>query len=351
MIRLALIVLIVAGTASADLPRIEVSADQHGFVRADTHEMFRPWGFNYDRNDASELLEEYWKQKWPDIVSDLQEMKALGANIVRIHLQFASFMDAPDKPNEENLQQLAKLCDLANEIGLYLDLTGLACYRKENVPNWYETMDDEHHWAAQANFWSAIAKTCADKPAIFAYDLVNEPAVPAEQRKPGDWLFGDFGTFWFCQFIALNGKDIDRNKMARDWTRKMSDAIRAHDKKHLITIGMLPLPGAFPLEAAAPELDYISVHIYPEKGKVDEALKTLNRFAVGKPVIIEETFPLRCSKEEEKEFLLKSRPTAAGVIGFYWGKPPQELKKSHKIADAFTADWLDIFQEINPNKP
>jgi hypothetical protein len=348
---LLILLCLLSAISRAELPRIEVSPDHQTFIRADTREVFHPWGFNYDRNDASRLLEECWKEKWSAVETDFHEMKKLGANIVRIHLQYASFMDAPDKPNESNLRQLAKLCDLANETGLYLDLTGLACYRKEKVPKWYDEMDDARRWAAQAHFWSVIAKTCADKPAIFDYDLVNEPAVPAEQRKPGDWLFGNLGGFWFCQFIALNGKDIDRNKMARDWTRKMSAAIREHDKAHLITIGMLPLPGAFPLEGAAPELDYISVHIYPEKGKVADALKTLKLFAVGKPLIIEETFPMSCSKEEENEFLLKSRPTAAGAIGFYWGKPPEELKKSRNIADAFTLAWLEIFQEINPNKP
>ncbi len=277
----------------------------------------------YDHNDNSQLIEEYWLDKWSEVESDFREMKTLGANIVRVHLQYAAFMDSVDQPNEANLAQLRKLCDLANETGLYLDLTGLACYRKEKVPAWFADLDQDHRWAAQAKFWSVIAKTCANKPAVFDYDLINEPAVPGEDRK--QWLEGHLGEFWYCQFITLHGKGADRKKIASDWTKQMSAAIREFDKTRFITIGMLPMAPAFPVDAVAPQLDYVSVHIYPSKGDVNGALKILDAFKVGKPIIIEETFPLSCGKEEEKEFILKSRPAAAGVIGFYWGKPPEEI--------------------------
>ena len=93
------------------------------------------------------------------------------------------------------------------------------------------------------------------------------------------------------------------------------------------------------------DLDFISVHIYPEKRKVDEALKTLAGFAVGKPVVIEETFPLRCSMEEFGQFIDKSKRHAAGWIGFYWGKTPEELRRSKTISDAMTLGWLEFFQK------
>jgi hypothetical protein len=41
----------------------------------------------------------------------------------------------------------------------------------------------------------------------------------------------------------------------------------------------------------ADDLDVVSVDPYRKKGKVDEALRTLAGFAVGKPVLIKETFP------------------------------------------------------------
>lgn len=93
------------------------------------------------------------------IVEDFQEMKDLGATVVRIHLQFGKFMDSPDKPNQHSLQQLARLVALAEEVGLYLDLTGLGCYHKQDVPPWYDKLEEQDRWAAQAAFWEHVGST------------------------------------------------------------------------------------------------------------------------------------------------------------------------------------------------
>jgi hypothetical protein len=77
---------------------------------------------------------------------------------------------------------------------------------------------------------------------------------------------------------------------------------------------------------------------------VDEALKTLAGFAVGKPVVVEEIFPLACSPKELEEFIETSKKYAAGWIGFYWGKPPAELRKSRTLSDALTLGWLELFE-------
>jgi hypothetical protein len=69
---------------------------------------------------------------------------------------------------------------------------------------------------------------------------------------------------------------------------------------------------------------------------------------VGKPVLIEETFPLKCSLEELGKFFEGSKKTAAGWLGFYWGKPPEELRRSKTIADSMTLQWLEFFQKRKP---
>jgi hypothetical protein len=129
-------------------------------------------------------------------------------------------------------------------------------------------------------------------------------------------------------------------------------AIREKDKRHLITVGLvdwsLDRPGltsGFVPEKVADDLDFVSVHLYPKKGKVDEALKTLAGFAIGKPVLIEQTFPLACSPEALEQFIDGSKEHAAGWIGFYWGKPPEELRRSKEIGDALTLGWLELFQK------
>src|SRR4051812_15657145 len=110
----ALLLLIALGCASTKesvvtAPQrggITVASDRRGFDYVGTNKRFVPWGFNYDRDFNSRLIEDYWEVDWPTFESDFREMKRLGANVVRVHLQVAHFMDGPNKPNRNALFQL-----------------------------------------------------------------------------------------------------------------------------------------------------------------------------------------------------------------------------------------------------
>jgi dienelactone hydrolase len=342
-----------AVVAAPKLGWLGVSKDRRGFVHAATGKPFTPWGFNYDRDYKSRLLEDYWESEWPTVVEDFHEMKALGANVVRIHLRFNKFMDGPARPNQESLAQLARLAKLAEETDLYLDITGLGCYRKSEVPAWYNSLDESARWKAQAVFWQAIASKCAPSPAIFCYDLMNEPIVPGGKRAPGDWMTGDLGGFSYCQFISLDQAGRSRPEIARQWITKLAKAIRRRDTRHLVTVGMLPdsvgtsdsISGFVPQKVEG-SLDFLCVHLYPKSGHLEDDLKLLRGFNVGKPVVIEEMFPLTCSATELGEFIRRSQPDAAGWLGFYWGQTPEELSHSTNLGDILTREWLKLFQEL-----
>jgi glycerophosphoryl diester phosphodiesterase len=339
--------------SAADLDWVRVSSDSKGFVLAESGQPFIPWGFNYDHEGDGKLLEDYWDDGWPTVASAFREMKELGANVVRIHLQFGKFMESPTEPRQHSLRQLGRLLKLAEDTGLYIDLTGLGCYHKQDVPVWYDKLSEQERWAAQAVFWEAVAKTCSDSPAIFCYDLMNEPVVPGGDKKRDDWLGPGFGDKHFVQFISLDRKGRNRPDVARDWIRTLTSAIRKHDKRHLVTVGLVPwsldrpgMTSGFVPERIADDLDFISMHIYPEKGKIDEAIETVKGFAaVGKPVVIEETFVLKCGADELGEFIDRSREHATGWIGFYWGKTPDEIRPAKTLPEAFTLSWLELFQK------
>jgi hypothetical protein len=91
-------------------------------------------------------------------------------------------------------------------------------------------------------------------------------------------------------------------------------------------------------------LDFASVHFYPNKGQVEKALTALAVYDVGKPLVVEEMFPLKCGLEELETFIDSSRATADGWIGFYWGKTAEESRRSTTLSDAITAAWLDFFR-------
>jgi hypothetical protein len=249
---------------AAGLDWVEVAADHSGFVLSESGKTFTPWGFNYDHDGDGELLEDYWDERWPAVESAFQEMKGLGANVVRIHLQFGKFMHSPTEPRRSSIDQLARLVKLAEATGLYLNVTGLGCYHKADVPPWYDKLSESERWQAQAVFWEAVAQTCAT------------------------------------------------NQIAGD-------------------------------------LDFMAVHIYPEKANLDDAIETLKGFAaVGKPVVIEEIFPLKCDLDDLSHFIDESRQYAAGWIGFYWGQTPDQLRPATTIPQAMTLGWLELFQAKTP---
>ena len=145
--RAAFAIAVMVASSSHAMDRVRVSADGKGFVLAPSGRPFVPWGFNYDHDDAGRLLEDYWDAEWPKVESDFREMKALGANVARIHLQTGKFLDAPDRPNPKALERLGKLLELAEATELYLDLTGLGCYHKRDVPAWYDALSEAERWA------------------------------------------------------------------------------------------------------------------------------------------------------------------------------------------------------------
>jgi hypothetical protein len=340
--------------AAPPLSFIGTSPDHLRFIRASTYEKFTPWGLNYDRDHKLRLLEDYWENEWATVETDFREMRALGANVVRIHLQVGKFMNAPAEPNRESLERLRRLVLFAESQGLYLDITGLGSYRKRDVPKWYDDLDEKSRWAAQANFWGAIAKTLADRPGVFCYDLVNEPVIPSE--KIDDWLHPmALAGFHYVQHIVLDPAGRDADDIARQWTRQMTTAIRKHDKRRLITIGLLPIkPGdaqeshGFVPGALKDDLDFIAVHLYPESKRLDEAMATLKLFDVGKPLVIEEIFPLSASSKEVAQFIDQSRSNADGWIGFYWGRTVEEMKDDPGPFDKAMLGWLDLFTKLNP---
>jgi len=338
------------------LELIRPSDDGSGFVHAGSGEKFIAWGFNYDHDDTGRLLEDYWRNEWATVVEDFREIKALGANTVRIHPQIAKFMQTPTEPNQTSLEQLTRLVKLAEQTGLYLDITGLGCYHKQDVPEWYDAMDEAARWDVQARFWEAVAKTCTKSDAIFCYDLMNEPILPGEKQTETEWLAGEFGGKNFVQRITLDLAGRKREKVAKTWVDKLVAAIRKHDKKHMITVGVIPWAHTFPKAGPlfySPQvggnLDFVSVHFYPKKGEIDKALTALAVYEVGKPLVIEETSPLWCGKEDFRRFFDGSREIADGWIGFYWGTTIDEYaRRKDDIAAGIMKEWLEFFREKTP---
>jgi hypothetical protein len=335
------------------LPRVRVSDDGKTFTLAGTGKRFVPWGFNY-LGRFEHLAEDDWDTPagWERVEADFREMKALGAYVVRWHLQFETFMAAPDRPKPDQLARLKKLLDLAHDTGLYLDLTGLSCYRLKRIPAWYDQLSEADRWKAQARFWEAVAGACAGHPAVFCYDLVNEPVIGEPKAGEHPWVGGELGGFHFVQRISNKPVERDSKDIAEAWVKTLVGAIRKHDKAGLVTVGVIPWaqvwPGAKPLfysPQVARHLDFVSVHLYPAAGKLEKDLAALAVYDVGKPLVVEETFPLSCTIDDLDRFIDGSAGRVEGWISHYFGHTVAEHRAGAKPSGKLVAEFLEYWQK------
>ncbi len=329
--------------AKTNLEPIVITADGSGFQLEKKGQRFVPWGHNY----ASVDIMRRWEKDPTRVERELKEMKQAGTTVIRIHPEFPRFFKEKDTYNESAFTQLEELVSLADQVGIYLKITGLGCYNLAERMDWYDALPERERWDVQANYWTRVAQVCGKSPAVFAFDLVNEPA--AVGKTTDGWYMGEIGGFEFCQRLSLEPGDRTAPEVLQAWTRQMVEAIRKEAPTKLITMGMLPFPKAY--ESIANDLDFASPHTYPKTGKVSEEIELLKRFSWGKPVVIGETFPLTCSAEEMREYLLASRPHATGWFGHWPDAPPQTLRDRRDAEEATIVDlvwlsWVDLFQEL-----
>jgi hypothetical protein len=339
------LVCLTGGAWAAGMETVRIAPDKKGFILHPSGDRYVPWGHNYASVDIMERL----ANDPARVEREFTEMKAAGTTVARVHPEMPRILAGPDEVDPHALDQLRKLLKMAENSGIHLKITGLACYKIKDRMAWYDSMDEQDRWKTQAFFWGTIARTCAESPAVFAYDLVNEPA--AVGKRADGWYTGRMGDVEFCQRLSLNPGKRNGDEIFREWTKLMVAAIRKHDQAHLITMGMLPFPGAY--KAAAEQLDFVSPHLYPKAGKVDDEIKLLKQFDWGKPIVIGETFPLNCGVDDERDFLLKSRDFAHGWIGHWPDESPAklaEMKRTGKatIQSAIWLSWVSLFKEIGP---
>lgn len=337
------------------MPRVKVSDDRSHFVLSDG-ERFTPWGFNY-LGLHDHLAEEEWltPEGWQRIEKDFREMKALGANVVRWHLQFETYMAASDQTKPDQLARLRKLLDLARDTGLYLDLTGLNCYRKSRIPAWYDALPESERWAAQAVFWEAVAGACAGHPAAFCYNLTNEPIIG--EPKPGEhpWVGGELGGFCFVQRVSQKSAGRDRDRIAEAWVKQLVRAIRSRDRQTLVTVGEIPWSQVWPTAKpvfytprTAEHLDFVSVHFYPGRNQLEKDKAALAAYEMGKPLVVEEVYPLSCTVEDLDRFMDATDGTVDGWIGHYFGATIAEHRAGKELADHLKAGALEHWQRKGP---
>jgi hypothetical protein len=306
-------------------------------------ERFRVWGFNYGVGDRYPILRYFDRpttRRLRQVVADMREARSLGANTLRVYLELKSFMNGPSEPNPRALEALGKLLERAERLHLYLDLTGNLVWRAP--PAWYDALPEQARWAVQARFWRAVAQIAARSPAVLLYELTSEPVIEQSDR----WYGGEFGGYTFVQRIVRDTGGRDASQLARSWIRLLRAAIREHDQRHLIGLGMLPHEaGPFGCANVADLLDVLLVHEYPLEGRASEAISRVRGFAAQrKPVIVGETAPLLGSPSTWDSFLRGSRRYVDGYLSFYDGRTSEQA--AERPRDTWYAAMLGQFVSL-----
>lgn len=268
------------------------------------------------------------------LVRDFRTIRHAGFNMIRTFLEFSDFVDPPSPghpdgtPRAASLALLQDAVDLAARDGLYVDVTGLFESDPAHMPAWYDALTadgGEAHgrWQAQQAFWAAVADQLKDDANVLDYDLMNEPFV-SNAGSSGPWNVGCIGSPATCytQAITKNLNGRAAADIVRAWIGALTAAIRGTGDTHLVTVGELSIStgSGFDAKVTAPLLDYVSVHDYPRSGTagITAALALVKNFQQGKPLVLEEWYPLNNADGNEMSGFIAStaQPANGSVTGW-----------------------------------
>jgi len=159
------------GAWAAGMETVKIAADKTGFVLHPSGDRYIPWGHNYASVDILERL----ANDPARVEREFAEMRAAGTTVARIHPEMPRILAGPDKADPHALDQLKMLLKIAEDSGIHLKITGLACYKISDRMGWYDSMDEQDRWKTQAFFWETIARICAESPASLTTWSMSPP--------------------------------------------------------------------------------------------------------------------------------------------------------------------------------
>jgi Cellulase (glycosyl hydrolase family 5) len=234
-----------------------------------------------------------WKDFWINyddtvIEKDLALMRTLGANSVRIFINYEQFGKGNVVP--EMLLRLDHFLENATKNNLKVLVTLFdfnSNYQLLNFP-------------ATDRQLETLLTRYRTHEAILGWDLKNEPDLDFHYQNPGD---------------------------VKEWLSLMIPKARKYDPNHPITIGW-----AFPENATlySENLDFVSFHYYKNTTELSSILDSLQAKIPSKPIVLEEfgisnyqsfIFPIGKSEKQQANYLAEIMEILAPrkqVSFFYW---------------------------------
>lgn len=201
-----------------------------------------------------------------EVHEEFSLIRELGMTVVRIFLFWDDFQPDPSGVNQTAIDNLVEVCDIADSLGLKLDVTFFTGHMSgpnwpprwlvdpslprgerfvavngKNIPYGYRNpFTDPQAIAAQKLLLQTVVTTLKDHPAVWLWNLGNEPDIFA---KP------------------------ESSEAGQAWTRGMIAVIRGIDPAHPITYGLhmddLQRDLGLRVDKIYAETDIAVMHSYP----------------------------------------------------------------------------------------
>ena len=214
-----------------------------------------------------------WNEMWQnfdaiDFSGDFKLIRSLGFNAIRIFVQYDEF--GADQVSKERTAQLQQLLDEAAAAELKVIVTLFDFFLGYDLNTW--TLSDQH--------LRGVVDVMKDHPALFAWDLKNEPDLDFEQS-------GELEVMEWLRFIALR--------------------LKTYDPHHFLTIGWSQPEHAARLASV---IDFRSFHFYRDPQELATFLTSQS--ATAQPLFVGEMgthsfngwwFPFRKSQSDQQEYV------------------------------------------------
>ncbi len=243
-----------------------------------------------DRSERFRLGVNYWPARtamgwWADfdhaeVAADFARIAASGFDSVRVFLTWEDFQPAPDEVDDEMLDRLVAVADLAARSGLAIVPTLFTGHMSgvNWIPGWAlggSDGDDRFRVVSGGRVMRAgLRNWYADPDVARAQALLAGEAAAALAGHEAVWAW-DLGN------ENSNCVVPPSRSSARDWLERITSAIRAADRTVLVTVGLhmedLEEDRRLGPREASEACDLLSMHGYPiyahwAEGPTDEHL-------------------------------------------------------------------------------
>jgi DNA-3-methyladenine glycosylase I len=275
------------------------------------------------------------------VKKELTKHRDKGFNLVRLHIYTSRIKAAAGRDSfiGSELAKLVEILQHCNSIGMYVDLTLFAAYRRGDNPPWYEALSEPDRWAERRHQARQICGMLDQHPAVAWYCLGNEFVVPTTPQP--FWVQDPIGPAEDLWYFEMAVKDPAGRSRETIWTDWLADVLSESAGAKAATTDPPPLfgCGSFPPsddpsrctpgQSLSSGLDLALIHAYPEAdatavfgvpsllGHIRAAL------GVGLPCVLEEFFPPPAregSYREMYQLLSVVDGDVSGIVGHSDGR-------------------------------